>query len=228
MQQNNFFKKVGSNPWTVTLVGTMVGAFLGIFLSNYVTNQKEINRKNDAFEVVLTELQENHQSLIQWDSISKSKFEPFKTLMNHFDFEEEEIIMTSEEMAHLKTINNEIFVLLDSTKVNDTQYYYSLELTLNFESSLILLEHGEIAWSAFKNSPYLHYLKFECIRNIDFYYKSYAKTNALRGDWFNSLLEGGFQTETELSQIIQNWNLEIQLTSSLIDTFEHLELENCG
>lgn len=225
-------KKIRSllnSPWTMTLVSTTIGVYLGIFLNERYAQKAEQERAKLAFTDVLSELEDNYEGLLEWDSISRENFDFFQELTPHIENYEEMVLrMNPKEMARLSAEYPKSLVIEDSNQVDDSTYLYDVTFDLDFNSQLVFIQHYEIAWSSIKDTDYMHYLDFSCIKSIEFFYRMYSYSNELRSKWIKSFFDRESSAKA-LDQILGDWRMENQVNQMLIESYPEIEkiLEKC-
>lgn len=219
-----------NSNWTVTLVATTVGVYLGIFMNEHYSQKAERQSAEQAIEDVLLEIQDNYQELVKWDSISQRNYD-FFTLINQYviDLDELTLIMPPQKRDSISTEFPGFLIVTDSTDQKDGTFSYHGSLELEFYSSLVFTPHFEIAWSAMKNTEYIRYLDFDCIKAINFFYKMFDYSNEARKKWLTVFI--GKDTDDEnLDKTIDDWASENQVNQLLIQWYEKNQalLNNCG
>ncbi len=218
-----------NSPWTMTLISTTIGVYLGIFLNEHYATKAEQNRADLAFADVLSELEDNYEDLLEWDSISRQNFEFFNQVHpNIEDYDEMILRMSSKKMAALQAQYPKALIIEDTDKVNDSISLYDVTFDLDFNSRLVFIQHYEIAWSSMKNTDYIHFLDFGCIKSIEFFYRMYSYSNDLRAKWLKAFFNGESRAPT-IDQIMGEWQMENQMNQMLIDSYPEIEkiLQEC-
>ena len=216
-------RKFLNNDWTITLVATMIGVYLGIYFNNYYNHQQQIEKKNEAFEDVLTELEDNQQLMVAWDSISRYYFEAFETLSLHMEDDSRELLILPDTMQVLQKKYNEVFTIIDSVKTTSKKFRYRISIEMDLSSQLIFIPQYEVAWRAMKNTEHLKFISFDCIKIIEMYYGLFAKSNMRREQWFESILKGDVETREKREKILLDWRMENHINNSLIDIYNQVE-----
>ncbi|WP_340066911.1 hypothetical protein [Ascidiimonas aurantiaca] len=222
-------RKFLNNDWTITLVATMIGVYLGIYFNNYYTHQQQIERKNEAFEDVLTELEDNQQLIVSWDSISRYYYAAFETLSLHMEDDRRELQIHPDTMRVLQKKYGSVFSIIDSAKAKNKEFTYNISIEMDLNSQLILIPQYEVAWEAMKSTEHLKFISFDCIKIIEMYYGLFAKSNIRRERWFESILKGDIETREKREKILMDWRMENHINKSLIDMYNQVEgqLNNC-
>lgn len=218
-----------NSPWTMTLVSTTIGVYLGIFLNDRYAQKAEQERASFAFKDVLSELEDNYEGLLEWDSISRQNFDFFQEFTPYIeDYEDMVLRMNPKEMEQLRTRYPKSLAIEDSERVDDSTFLYDVTFDLDFNSQLVFIQHYEIAWSSIKDTDYIHYLDFSCIKSIEFFYRMYSYSNELRSKWIKSFFDRDSSAET-LEQIQGSWQMENQVNQMLIESYTEIEkiLEAC-
>ena len=218
-----------NSPWTITLISTTIGVYLGIFLNEHYATKAEQTRANLAFTDVLSELEDNYEDLLEWDSISVQNFEFFSQLRPYIeDYDEMVLRMHPQKMIEMRDRYPKVLIIEDTNQINDSTSLYDVTFDLDFNSQLVFIQHYEIAWSSMKNTDYVHFLDFSCIKSIEFFYRMYSYSNDLRSKWLQALMNQDFSAET-LDQILGDWRMENQMNQLLIKSYPEIEkvLEEC-
>ncbi|NRB52603.1 MAG: hypothetical protein HRU41_33385 [Saprospiraceae bacterium] len=218
-----------NSPWTITLISTTIGVYLGIFLNEHYATKAEQTRANLAFTDVLSELEDNYEDLLEWDSISVQNFEFFSQLRPYIeDYDEMVLRMHPQKMIEMRDRYPKVLIIEDTNQINDSTSLYDVTFDLDFNSQLVFIQHYEIAWSSMKNTDYVHFLDFSCIKSIEFFYRMYSYSNDLRSKWLQALMNQDFSAET-LDQILGEWRMENQMNQLLIKSYPEIEkvLEEC-
>lgn len=218
-----------NSPWTITLISTTIGVYLGIFLNEHYATKAEQTRANLAFTDVLSELEDNYEDLLEWDSISVQNFEFFSQLRPYIeDYDEMVLRMHPQKMIEMRDRYPKVLIIEDTNQINDSTSLYDVTFDLDFNSQLVFIQHYEIAWSSMKNTDYVRFLDFSCIKSIEFFYRMYSYSNDLRSKWLQALMNQDFSAET-LDQILGEWRMENQMNQLLIKSYPEIEkvLEEC-
>lgn len=218
-----------NSPWTITLISTTIGVYLGIFLNEHYATKAEQTRANLAFTDVLSELEDNYEDLLEWDSISVQNFEFFSQLRPYIeDYDEMVLRMHPQKMIEMRDRYPKVLIIEDTNQINDSTSLYDVTFDLDFNSQLVFIQHYEIAWSSMKNTDYVHFLDFSCIKSIEFFYRMYSYSNDLRSKWIQAFMNQDFSAET-LDQTLGEWRMENQMNQLLIKSYPEIEkvLEEC-
>lgn len=218
-----------NSNWTVTLISTTVGVYLGIFMNEHYRQKAELHRADDAFEDVLSELQDNYEGLLEWDSISTQNYGFFSQLAEYIENYDEMIVqMTVGQMQQIRTAYPKFLAIEDSTLVKDSTYLYDCTFDLDFNSNLAFLQHYEIAWSSIKDTEYMRLLDFNCIKSIEFFYRMYSYSNDVRNKWMKPFFDGKNRAET-LDEMLRDWKMENQVNQMLIQSYPEIKkiLQEC-
>ena len=217
-------KFLNSN-WTVTLVATTIGVFLGIFMNQYFANKSESQKATLAFQDVLEEMSKNSELLIEWDSISQINYSFFKLMSENINEQGElELVMTLSQMDSLRSQYPGFLVINDSSLIEQSSYSYDGEFSLNLNSLLLLIDHNEIAWTAIKNTDHMRYIKFDCIKLIEEFYKLWGAAGELREKWMDKLIYSPelYGDEDDIVDIVlREWEMENQINAMLIGMYGH-------
>lgn len=207
----------------MTLISTTIGVYLGIFLNEHYATKAEQNRADLAFADVLAELEDNYEDLLEWDSMSVQNFEFFNQIRAHIeDYDEMILRMNPRKMEQLRIQYPKALIIEDTDKVDDTTSFYDVTFDLDFNSQLVFIQHYEIAWSAMKDTDYIHFLDFSCVKSIEFFYRMYSYSNDVRSKWLTSFLNRKSSIET-LDEVMSEWRMENQVNQMLIGSYPEIE-----
>jgi|GEM_PF-4819201 len=218
-----------NSNWTVTLISTTVGVYLGIFMNEHYSQRAEQHRADDAFGDVLSELEDNYEDLLKWDSISTQNYGFFSQLAEYIeDYDEMIVQMPAGQMHQFRTQYPKFLVIEDSTFVKDSIYFYDCTFDLDFNSNLAFLPHYEIAWSSIKDTEYMRLLDFDCIKSIEFFYRMYSYSNDKRDKWMKPFFDGKNRAEL-LDEMLRDWKMENQINQMLIQSYPEIQkiLQRC-
>lgn len=218
-----------NSPWAMTLISTTIGVYLGIFLNEHYATKAEQNRADLAFADVLSELEDNYEDLLKWDSMSVQNFAFFNQIRPHIeDYDEMVLRMNPKKMAQLEAQYPKALIIQDTDKIDDSTSLYDVTFDLDFNSQLVFIQHYEIAWSSMKDTDYIHFLDFGCVKSIEFFYRMYSYSNEVRSKWLKTFLNREGSVET-LDQVMSEWQMENQVNQMLIDSYPEIEkiLEGC-
>lgn len=224
-----FLNKLFKNNWTITLVATTLGVYLGVYINNYNTKHTEEQKAGSAFEDVLNELKDNQELLVEWDSISRQNYQFFERYNQYAQEEEDGLIMSIAEMQTFRTQFADVLTIEDSTLIQKDTFLYDATGELNFENQLVFNLQYEIAWSAIKNTEYLRYINFDCIKSIELFYNLLAISNTQRKKWIDKIMAGEVEDNESRMEILNNWQAENDINSKILNLFPQLEenLKEC-
>lgn len=228
---------LSKNQWIISLITTTVGVYLGIFVSDYYAKQSAIEKTARAFERVKTELVDNHEIFLEWDSISRVNYDAFEFIMNN-RADDGSFTMTATMMDSIKRKYADFLTITDSTLVELDTFRYEGSFYVGIDSPLLLAPGRHTAWMALKSADYFNYLTFDCINVIQNYYDGQQFSFEIRKRWFDKFFELFYLlklnedeelNETDMKRMLIDWDLENRMNTDMaVPVEEMLEaLEDC-
>ncbi|MEM6699428.1 MAG: hypothetical protein AAF599_13585 [Bacteroidota bacterium] len=227
----NRIRKILTQHWVVNLITTTVGVYLGIFATNYYAKKSAIEKTEKAFEKVRTELTENFEAFLEWDSTSRVNYEAMDFIVNNRE-DDGEFIMPTSEMDSIKKKYADFLVIEDSTLVQADTFKYEGSFSINIEHALLLSPGSNPAWTALKNSEYFNYLKFDCADKVENWYIFSQLSFDRRKIWFDQFFNLMRIVTTEskeepdelmMKEILFDWQIENSLNSGAAITFDEFK-----
>ncbi|MEM8525934.1 MAG: hypothetical protein AAGG68_14950 [Bacteroidota bacterium] len=234
----NRIRKLLTQHWVVNLITTTVGVYLGIFATNYYAKKSAIEKTEKAFEKVRTELVENFEAYLEWDSMSRINYEALEFIVDNKK-EDGTFIMTSTQMDSVKRKYTDFLTIEDSILVELDTFQYEGSFELGLESSLLIKPSSNTAWIALKSSEYFSYLQFDCIKGIEGYYDLAQLSFVQRKKWFDMLffdlmVKMLIDTEEEpdelfMKKLLAQWKIENALNEGIVESIPELKesLKDC-
>lgn len=215
MAKFNSFKFL-TNSWIITLSGTLIGVFAALYLNEWAASKNLSSQKSIATENIITEMFSNKDNLEKSVYKHVEMFETLKFLKEHLD-EEDNLIVSSEEMGAFRTKHPSLVILTDSILLSSGDYKYIGEINLNM--NLPHLNLTNIAWKTLKSSGFSSTYGFECLmflETIDKVKTEIIQKNEELLDLFMGAKKGGIKNEL----LIKHLKLLIDLETSLIKIYK--------
>jgi hypothetical protein len=168
----NILKIAANSSWVITLTSTILGVLIGLYLNDYSSNLALEKKRTNAFQNVLTEIDNNFVKLAEYhDEIDRIDKE-LRQVSKLYNTDMEIII----HKDSLNSINQKFRNPLRETRV---MHQDSLGLSYSFRISanLIVMDLHTATWDTYKQTDFLGLTDFNCIARIEDFYNQYEKFN---------------------------------------------------
>ena len=221
-------KEALNSLWIVTLVSTMVGVYAGIYLNGYFDKKALKRDKQEAFKEVILEINENHQTLKDYNAVMNVKFNEMKYIFGKLN-EESEIVITPDSLDAFITRTDSAFTL-ESTERVLGGLKLNGDVNININSPLVARGLSSIVWDAFKQTNFLTQTSFRCLTDIETIYNLQEEVNEANAGWRNAFYSGDFYDKKEKRDAyMKDWSqllLRQQMLLIFYDTKENV-FDNC-
>ncbi|MEM1123986.1 MAG: hypothetical protein AAGJ18_26345 [Bacteroidota bacterium] len=223
-------KKITDNTWFITIVSSMFGIIVGLHFTNYNEQMKLAADKATAFQIVVDELEDNHQNLKKFNDTLQVYYDPFIHIMNYYMLEEEEILIPVDSLDVFIEKTKKIFAYSESELINEKELRVSGTLAFEVFSDAIISNLSHIVWDTYKQGDFMSISTFRCLREIDKIYQVQSKVDEANKKWMNSLFSMQFGVNAStLRSLINNWTKVLQDQKLLLELYEIKAdiLKNC-
>lgn len=238
----NRIRKILTQHWVVNLITTTLGVYLGIFATNYYAKKSAVEKTEKAFEKVRTELLENYEAFVKWDSTSRINYDAVEFMVNSRE-EDGDFIMTVAEMKSNRRKYANFLSIEDSTRIALDTFKYEGSFSIDINSELLLSPGFNTAWTALKKSESFNYLEFDCAESIEVFYYAAQYSFEQRMLWYNKFVElvrmmsiGSEQVVEDkigdklfMKELLFEWKRENDFNQSIVESISESKekLNNC-
>ncbi len=220
------FKNVLVNNWTVTIVATMVGVFAGIYL-NELNQQRKLNHSTaQAIKKIREEVEGNRKVVAHGHALLTRFKEPMHTLFSLLN-EEQELILSPEQMKHFRQDFDGAFLIHDSVPVGNGRFRYVGEVAVDLGALPVQL--SRIAWDTFRHTQLASEVPFDCLYQLELLYKFQNEMGEAHQQWLTAMGVKA-HNETQLKELFTKWEILLSYEASLLKLYEATgaNLLQCG
>jgi len=187
--KSSLFKKIINSSWFITLLSTMIGVIAGFYLTNYNEKRKLDIGKRQAIEMVVQELENNHQNLKQFNDSLNFYYPPILYVLSNIDKEELTIIIEEDSLTSFIQKAEKVFFFSGTAPAESGKIKVSGDFKIELVSNFFMADLSHIVWDTYKQSQFMNITSFDCLTNVEIIYDSQKNVDAANKEW-TKLVEG--------------------------------------
>jgi hypothetical protein len=168
----NILKIAANSSWVITLTSTILGVLIGLYLNDYNTNLNLEKKRVNAFQDVLTEIDNNFVKLAEYHDEIDFSLKEQRQVSKLYNTDMKIII----HKDSLNSINQKFRNPLHELRAihqDSLWLFYSTRISAN----LIVMDLHTATWEAYKQTDFLGLTDFNCIATIEDFYNQFEEFN---------------------------------------------------
>jgi len=189
----NILKIAANSSWVITLTSTMLGVLIGLYLNDYNTNLNLEKKRVNAFQDVLTEIDNNFVKLAEYHDEIDFKLKELRQVSKLYNTDMKIIIHKDSLNSINQKFRNPLHEL-PATHQDSLRLYYLYSISAN----LIIMDLHTATWDTYKQTDFLGLTDFNCIATIEDFYNQFEKFNISNTKFRERSFTSGAYQEREL------------------------------
>ena len=212
-------KKIASSSWVITLISTMIGVIAGFYLTDFNERRKLNSEKSIAFGMVTQELEDNYQNLKKFNDTLNAYLHPFKYVISLTDRDMESLIIPKDSLDIFMERSKKVFLYESWEPNGNDSISIKGDLSVNFESKLVIANLSHLVWDSYKQSKYLSVTPFKCLINLEPIYNLQQRVDEINQEWFEVIyrLKTG---DADVEDFIKHWELTVFNQQFLLEMYD--------
>ncbi|MBT6438854.1 MAG: hypothetical protein HOK72_04040 [Flavobacteriales bacterium] len=168
----NILKIAANSSWVITLTSTMLGVLIGLYLNDYNTHLNLEKKRVNAFQDVLTEIDNNFVKLAEYHDEIDFSLKELRQVSKLYNTDMKIIIHKDSLNSINQKFRNPLHEL-PATHQDSLWLVYWFQLSGN----LSVMDLHTATWDTYKQTDFLGLTDFNCIATIEDFYNQFEKFN---------------------------------------------------